>query len=87
MGLEQLPDTVGQLLHVWKAGAQADVWIEQVVVLRTTSIEVLDAIWDKPQFRRYLGARLGDTAVTVRTDQLEALENALGAAGIDVQRS
>ncbi|MBK9121980.1 MAG: hypothetical protein IPM16_02515 [Chloroflexi bacterium] len=87
MGLEQLPDTVAQLLHVWKAGAQADVWIEQVVVLRTTSIEVLDAIWDKPQFRRYLGARLGDTAVTVRADQLEALEAALGAAGIDVQRS
>ncbi|MCC6566771.1 MAG: hypothetical protein IT298_13515 [Chloroflexi bacterium] len=87
MGLEQLPDTIGQLLHVWKAGAQANVWFEQVVVLRTTSIEVLDAIWKEPQFRRYLGARLGETAVTVRADQLEALEAALGAAGIDVQRS
>ncbi|NOG48887.1 MAG: hypothetical protein HND48_05095 [Chloroflexi bacterium] len=60
---------------------------EQVVVLRTTSIEVLDAIWKEPQFRRYLGARLGETAVTVRADRLEALEAALGAAGIDVQRS
>lgn len=79
-----LPVSVTRLLETWQHGAAAQVTLEQVLVLRTTSPETLDAIYNEPGLRRYLGARLGPMAVIVRGDQWEGLSAALGARGIEV---
>lgn len=81
-----LPDTIMRLLENWRGGAAASVTLERLLVLRTTAIETLDAIFDNPALRRYLGARLGPMAVVVRADQLEALQAALGAQGIAIEQ-
>lgn len=80
-----LPPATARLLSTWEAGPAASVSIEKVLVLRTTALETLDAIWNAPALRRYLGARLGPMAAVVRADQWEALRDALGAQGIEVE--
>ncbi|MGV2435097.1 MAG UNVERIFIED_CONTAM: hypothetical protein LVT10_09690 [Anaerolineae bacterium] len=55
-----------------------------MVVLRTTSTQVLDEIYNTPLFRQYLGARLGEMAGAVRRDKWEQLRDALGGQGIRV---
>jgi hypothetical protein len=60
------------------------VTLESVVILRTTAQEIMDTIWEAPATRRYLGARLGPMAAIVRADQWEALRDALGDQGIQV---
>ena len=47
----------------------------------------MERIWEAPGLRRYLGARLGEMAVIVRADQWEALRDALGEQGIEVEVS
>jgi len=61
------------------------VTLERLLVLRTTSIEVMNFILENPALRRYLGARLGDLAVVVRADQWEALRSALDEKGIALE--
>lgn len=80
-----LPPAITRMLETWRSGPAASVTLEQQIILRTTSKEVLDAIWDSPPLRRFFGARLGDSAVIVRGDQWQALMEALGAGGIDVE--
>lgn len=80
-----LPAAVTKMLDNWRAGAQATVTFEQLLVLRTTAPETLDAIFEKPALRRYLGAKLGPMAVIVRADQWEALRDVLGREGIKVE--
>jgi hypothetical protein len=80
-----LPAGVANLLTKWQAGPSTSVSMERLIVLRTTAPETLDAIWDAPALRRYLGARLGPMAVIVRPDQWEALRDALGESGIEVE--
>ncbi len=83
-GDQPLPPKLAQLLETWRAGPTTTVSMERLLILRTTSPEVLDKIWESPALRRYLGARLGEMAVIVRADQWEALRDALGEQGIQV---
>lgn len=80
-----LPAQISTLLDTWHSGATASATIEQLLVLRTTAPETLDRILDTPALRRYTGAKLGAMAVIVRADQWEALRDALGEHGIDVE--
>lgn len=82
--LTGLPQYVSALLGNWRGGAQTTVSLERLIVLRTNSVETLNAILKEPSLRRYLGARLGDTDVIVRPDQWEALQKALGDSGVNV---
>jgi len=79
-----LPAPIKHLLDTWQEGAAAQVSLERLAVLRTTSVETLDAIYNAPPLRRFLGARLGPMAVAVRADQWDALIEALGVQGIEV---
>lgn len=79
-----LPAPIAHLLETWQAGPTSSVTLERVLILRTTAIETLDFIMDKPALRRYMGARLGEMAAIVRADQWEALRDALGEHGIEV---
>jgi len=80
-----LPGPIKQLLETWQEGASAAVTLERLLVLRTTAPETMDAIYNAPPLRRYLGARLGPMAAVVRADQWDALIEALGAQGIEVE--
>ncbi len=82
-----LPASVATLLDRWKQGAAATVTLESLVVLRTTSADVLTHICNTPETRRFLGARLGETAVIVRADQVRALQAALAELGIQTEGS
>jgi hypothetical protein len=55
-----------------------------MVVLRTTSEQVMDDIVNTPELRRFLGARLGAMACAVRQNQDQALYAALIEFGIHV---
>ncbi|HRF98122.1 MAG TPA: helicase-associated domain-containing protein, partial [Aggregatilineales bacterium] len=61
-----LPASVAKLLMPPSTSAVSSVTLERVLVLRTTSLEVMNFILETPATRRYLGARLGDLAVVVR---------------------
>jgi hypothetical protein len=76
-----LPAPLLRLLHAPTPGAASSVSLERAIVLRTTSKEMLDHLFDDPKTRRFLGARLGDLAVIVRPEGAEALQSALLAAG------
>lgn len=80
-----IPPAIAKLLETWQRGPMATATLEQLLVLRTTSPEVMNTIWDTPALRRYLGARLGEMAVIVRADQWEALNEALGEQGIQLE--
>ncbi|MCU0475863.1 MAG: hypothetical protein MUC99_07095 [Anaerolineae bacterium] len=84
-GAKALPQYVASVLGNWRGGAQTSVVLERLIVLRTNSVEALDAIVKEPNLRRYLGARLGPTDAIVRADQWEALQRALGDAGVTVE--
>lgn len=79
-----MPALVARLLNAWQSGPATSATIEQVTVLRTTAPETLDFITETPALRRYLGARLGPMAVIIRVDQWQALKDALGEHGIEV---
>jgi hypothetical protein len=73
------------MLGQWEKTGSADVWMEPMVVLRTTSPDALQTILDAPELRRYLGAALGPTAVMVRGGQEHELATALREHGILVE--
>jgi len=81
----QLPPSIVQFLDEWKHGAKAVVTLEQALVLRATSEDTLDLIFNDPDVRRFLGARLGPTAVIARADQWQELKLALGERGIRME--
>ena len=87
LGDSPVPPAISKLLDTWQSGATAQATIERLMVLRTTSPETMDFINNTPALRRYLGARLGPMAVVVREDHWNALRDALGENGIDVQVS
>ncbi|GAB5493923.1 MAG: hypothetical protein Phog2KO_41380 [Phototrophicaceae bacterium] len=82
-----LPERVNQLLENWQGGGGnlSEVSFERLLVLRTTSPEVLDRIYNEPTLRRYLGAKLGEMACIIRENQQEDLQVALGDVGIKVE--
>jgi hypothetical protein len=79
-----LPPAIKQVLENWKSGDVAGATLERLLVLRPNSVEMLDRIYNDPNQRRFLRARLGSTAVVVQADQWEALRDALGEQGIQV---
>jgi hypothetical protein len=80
-----LPPKIAALLETWQGSTAAtEVTFEQVLVIRTTSKEMLDRIYDNPALRRYLRSRLGDTAGVIDGEQWEALQTALMEMGIKV---
>lgn len=85
MGVDSLPPTLAKQLETWGETARQTVSLEELLVLRTTSPETLDAIMEEPTLRRYCGARLGSMAVAVRREQWESLRDALEAQGIAVE--
>jgi hypothetical protein len=85
-GDKPLPPRVNQLLENWQGSAtMTEVTFERVLVLRTTAPEVLDRVYNEPNLRRYLGARLGPMACIIRAGQETDLQVALGDAGIKVE--
>lgn len=80
-----LPPKIAALLETWQGSAAAEVTFEQVWVVRTTSKEVLDRMYENPSLRRYLRSRLGDTAGVIDAEQWEALQQALTEVGIKVE--
>ncbi|MDX2163492.1 MAG: hypothetical protein SF162_19400 [bacterium] len=83
--INPLPPNIARLLQNWTGGAQAAVSFEQVMIVRANAVEIMDRIVNTPATRRYLGARLGELAAIIRVDQWEALRDALGEMGIDVE--
>jgi hypothetical protein len=80
-----VPAAITKMLENWRTGPAAQVSLEQLLVLRTTAPETLDFVFNEPALRRFLGARLGPMAVVVRADQWEALRDALGERGIEME--
>lgn len=82
-----LPERVNQLLENWQGNASSvsEVTFERLQVIRTTSPEVLDRIYNEPALRRYLGAKLGPMACIIRAGQEDDLKVALGDVGIKVE--
>lgn len=84
MDADALPPTLARQLETWSESARQSVTVEAMTVLRTTAPETLDFILSQPGLRRYCAARLGEMAVAVRGDQLEALREALESYGLEV---
>lgn len=80
-----IPPAIQRLLQNWQGGSVAAVTFERVIIVRTTSVEVMNRIMDMPATRRFLGARLGDTAAIILADQADALRDALGEIGVQVE--
>ena len=86
LGHIAIPAPIQKLLDNWQGpSAAGEVTIEQVLVIRTTSPEMMTRIFDTPEYRRFLGARLGPMACIIRSEQWEELRDALGADGIAVE--
>lgn len=79
-----IPPKIAALLETWQGSTAAEVTFEQLLVVRTTSKEVLDRLYENPSLRRYLRSRLGDTAGVIDPEQWEALQQALSELGIKV---
>jgi len=80
-----LPLLLAKLLDTWQTGATSEVTFERLLVLRTTSPEVMERIYNEPALRRYLGAQLGPMACVIRAGQEADLQAALGEIGIKVE--
>lgn len=85
MGVETLPPPLVRKLETWQAGPTSEVSLEPMLVLRTTAPETLDFIWGRPDLRRFCRARLGDMALAVHPDSVDALRDALAEHGIALQ--
>lgn len=88
LGDKPLPDGVSRLLEGKAAATEAikqtntSVTLEQLLVLRTTAPETTDYIFDTPALRRYVGAKLGEMALVVRAQDIQAFVDALEEHGI-----
>ncbi|MEL6271684.1 MAG: hypothetical protein AAFR22_17895, partial [Chloroflexota bacterium] len=69
LGDDPVPEKIERVLRAYQSGDAGNVTLTPMVVLRTTSEQVLDDIVATPELRRFLGARLGPMAVAVRQNQ------------------
>jgi hypothetical protein len=83
----QIPAPLTARLETWSKSDDTlePMLLSRLVVLQTTSDAELETIWGTPELRRYLAARLGPRAVTVRADQWEGLSRTLLELGFQVQ--
>ncbi len=84
LGDAPIPEPIDRMLANWRSGDTSIVTLAHMVVLQTTSAQVLDELAEMPEVRRYLGRRLGDLAIAVRAEQWEALQQTLAEMGFDV---
>lgn len=77
-----LPPELARRLEAWQGDRSDLVTLEQLLVLRTTTKEMLDAIYNTPTTRKFMGARLGDTAGVIVDTDLDALQTSLSEMGI-----
>ncbi len=82
---DAVPDAVVRLIQTWAQTGDQPSSIDQLIVLRTPTPELLRTIQSTPELRRYLSVPLGPTAVAVRSDQWADLAAALRAQGIPVE--
>lgn len=80
-----VPEPIVRLIQTWAQSGDQPALIEQLIVLRTPTPELLRTIQSTPELRRYLSIPLGPTAVAVRPDQWTDLAAALQAQGIRVE--
>ncbi|MEO0564615.1 MAG: hypothetical protein AAF125_21100, partial [Chloroflexota bacterium] len=85
LGDDPIPERIETVLSNYRGDDDTStVTLTQMVVLQTTSTDVMDEIFETPELRRYLGRRFGDRAVAVRADQWGDLQTALREMGFDV---
>ena len=82
---EPLPSSIADLLQAWQGRQNLAVTFETLLVLRTTSMETMDEIYNDPPLRRHLGSRLGPMAAIIRAGEWEQLKEKLGEEGIRVE--
>ncbi len=82
---DQVPPSVLKMLEQWEHSKDAEVWLERAVILRTNKPDLLQTLYDTPELRRFMGARLGPNAVVVRAGQEQALLTALQERGIPAE--
>jgi hypothetical protein len=82
---DQVPESMINLIETWGQGSTDTSIIQQMIVLRVPTPELLETIQATPSLRRFLGATLGPTAVAVRPGQWQDLAAALQANGVLVE--
>ena len=85
LGDDPIPERIERLLRAFQSGDAANITLEEMIVLRTTSEQVMDDLLGTPELRRYLGARLGPMACAVRADQWQELDAALTEFGMSAE--
>lgn len=80
-----IPSRIAALLENWHGSSAAEVTFERVLVIRTTSSEILDRLYEAPPLRRYLKARLGPMAGVIDGEQSGAFKTALEEMGLKVE--
>ncbi len=83
-GGNPLPASIARLLEIGAGDDARTVSVERALILRTTTPETLDFIYNTPALRRFMGARLGAMAAIVRDGQWDALHDALSQNGMTV---
>jgi hypothetical protein len=78
----QVPQSVEQMLDKWEQGGAAAAVITRRVLLETDAESTADTIYNTPELRRFLGARLGARVIAVQEDQWQVLMAALKSHGI-----
>jgi hypothetical protein len=76
-----LPETVRSGLSRWHQEG-TEVWLEEVVLLRVTSEELLQQIVNQPKTGRYIKRVLGPTAAVVSQKDWSRLRTALAESGL-----
>lgn len=80
-----VPGAMLRMIQIAQQGPVAQVTLEQVVIVRALSEEIMTQMFDEPQIRRYLGARLGPLACIVLYHATDELGRALETMGIRVE--
>ena len=83
-GGNPLPASIARLLELGVGDDARTVSVERALILRTTTPETLDFIYNTPALRRFMGARLGAMAAIVREGKWDALHDALVQNGLTV---
>lgn len=82
---DTVPASVIQLVELWGQAGTQSATLNQMIVLRVPTPELMETVLATPALRRYLGAQLGPTATAVRPEKWNELVSALQTNGIMVQ--
>ncbi|MCC6973189.1 MAG: helicase-associated domain-containing protein [Anaerolineae bacterium] len=85
---QKVPEVIIKQIETWDQGSvqtSEPAIMQQLIILRLPTPELLSRILNDPEMRRFTGAALGPTTVVVRDDHWQSLVEALEAAGIPVK--